>query len=203
MTTSSSEAHLGLRERKKLKTRRAIQENALRLFREQGYDATTVEQIAEAAEISPSTFFRYFPSKEDVVLQDDYDPMIAELLLAQPAELEPVEAVRRTIVQLLRDLPAAERDGLYQRVRLAMDVPALRARQWDGVEDSARMIAGALAQRTGRPADDFELRTLSLALMGAQISAIYHWVETGGTKDIAAVLDQAIDVLARGGRIDR
>src|SRR5580704_2257713 len=61
----------GLRERKKARTRASIREHALRLFREQGYHATTVEKIAEAAEISPSTFFRYFPTKEDLVLQDE------------------------------------------------------------------------------------------------------------------------------------
>ena len=66
----------GLRERKKAKTRAAIQTQALRLIAEQGYEATTVEQIAEAAEISPSTFFRYFPTKEDVVVEDDYDPLL-------------------------------------------------------------------------------------------------------------------------------
>ena len=69
---------MGLRERKKAKTRTAIQHVALRPFREQGCEATTIEQIAEAVEISPSTFFRYYGAKEDLVLTDDYDPLIIE-----------------------------------------------------------------------------------------------------------------------------
>ncbi len=84
----------GLRERKKARTRASIREHALRLFREQGYHATTVEQIAAAAEVSPSTFFRYFPTKEDVVLQDDMDTRMVEALERQPAGLGPVTAVR-------------------------------------------------------------------------------------------------------------
>src|SRR5262252_2552636 len=68
----------GLRERKKQKTRWAIQEHALRLIAEQGYDATTVDQIAAAAEISPSTFFRYFPTKEDLIIEDEYDAVLEE-----------------------------------------------------------------------------------------------------------------------------
>ena len=80
----------GLRERKKARTRAAIREHALRLFREQGYDATTVEQIAEAAEVSPSTFFRYFPTKEDVVLQDDMELLWIDALRAQPAGLSTI-----------------------------------------------------------------------------------------------------------------
>ena len=97
MTMSDAVAPLrpaGLRERKKARTRAAIREHALRLFREQGYPATTVEQIADAAEVSPATFFRYFPTKEDVVLQDDFDIVTLAALEAQPAGLSPIAAFR-------------------------------------------------------------------------------------------------------------
>src|ERR1700683_970799 len=83
----------GLRERKKARTRASLREHALRLFRDQGYTATTVEQIAAAAEVSPSTFFRYFPTKEDLVLQDDMDTRLIEALSQQAGELRPVTAV--------------------------------------------------------------------------------------------------------------
>jgi AcrR family transcriptional regulator len=72
--SSVREQPTGLRERKKAKTRAAIQAHALRLFAKQGYDETTIDQIADAAEVSQSTFFGYFPTKEDVVLHDRFDP---------------------------------------------------------------------------------------------------------------------------------
>ncbi len=87
-------AQASLRERKKARTRASLREHALRLFREQGYQATTVEQIAAAAEVSPSTFFRYFPTKEDVVLQDDMDTRMVEAFARQPPELAPIAALR-------------------------------------------------------------------------------------------------------------
>ena len=80
----ASPAGSGLRERKKARTRATIQACALRLFREQGYDATTIEQIIEAADVSETTFFRYFPTKEDVALDEGYDPMLIEAFQAQP-----------------------------------------------------------------------------------------------------------------------
>src|ERR1700704_1597179 len=82
----------GLRERKKARTRASIREHALRLFRENGYQRTTVEQIAAAAEVSPSTFFRYFPTKEDIILQDDMDTRMIEAMEQQPADLSPLSA---------------------------------------------------------------------------------------------------------------
>src|SRR5215471_12740758 len=110
-------ARPGLRERKKARTRAAIREHALRLFREQGYDETTVEQIADAAEVSPSTFFRYFPTKEDVVLQDDMDLLWLEVYRAQPPGLGPLAALRASVRTAFDALGAADLGEL----REAMD----------------------------------------------------------------------------------
>src|SRR5438445_2877811 len=100
----------GLRERKKARTRAAIRQEAMRLFREQGWEKTTVEQIAEAAEVSPSTFFRYFPTKEDVVLRDDYDELMVESFRAQPAEMTPLQAVRKALREVFGSLTPRERE---------------------------------------------------------------------------------------------
>ncbi|WP_036558387.1 TetR family transcriptional regulator, partial [Nocardia brasiliensis] len=98
----------GLRERKKERTRRTIRLEAFRLFREQGYGETTVEQIAAAAEVSPSTFFRYFPSKEQLVLADDLDPVLMAVFQAQPPEVPPLQAFRDAIAEVFGTLPASE-----------------------------------------------------------------------------------------------
>ncbi|TMB71576.1 MAG: TetR family transcriptional regulator, partial [Chloroflexi bacterium] len=92
----------GLRERKKQKTRESIQRAALRLFVKQGYEETTIEQIAAAAEISPSTFFNYFPTKEDVVLFDAYDPMAIRMFLERPKD-EPLNVVVRRVLEELAE----------------------------------------------------------------------------------------------------
>jgi len=118
----------GLRERKKQKTRWAIQEHALRLFAQQGYDATTVEQIAEAAEISPSTFFRYFKTKEDLVVEDRYDDMMLAVIEATPPEVGPFETLRRAMVDAMGELDAAEEQQILLRMKLTFSVLQVRAR---------------------------------------------------------------------------
>jgi AcrR family transcriptional regulator len=163
-------ARLGLRERKKAKTRAAIREHALRLIREQGYDATTVEQIAEAAEVSPSTFFRYFPTKEDVVLQDDMDLLWIDALRAQPSELSPIAAMRAALHEAFANMSAADIAVLRQTMDLVA-IPAVRARMLDEFARTTQVLANAVAERSGRAPDDFAVLTVAGAVLGVAMAA--------------------------------
>jgi len=165
----------GLRERKKARTRASIREHALRLFREQGYQATTVEQIAAAAEVSPSTFFRYFPTKEDVVLQDDMDTRMIEALEQQPPGLGPLGAVRAATQQVFASYTAADLAVLRETTGLTMTVPEVRARALDEFARTIEVIAEAVAKRAGRPADDLAVRTMAGAIVGVIMSITLPW----------------------------
>ncbi|MFC7384931.1 acyl-CoA-like ligand-binding transcription factor [Sphaerisporangium rhizosphaerae] len=195
---NAQQRYPGLRERKKAKTRRTIQEHAMRLFVEQGYDSTTIEQIAEAAEISPSTFFRYFPTKEDVVIQDDYDPVIAAAFVAQPATLTPLAALRATIRQVFDEVFPQEKDTMLRRIELVWSIPALRARQVEGQIATMATLRNAIAQRTGVPEDDFRLRVFTGAVMGAWMAAIELWIESEGTEPLADLMDRVLGLLEEG-----
>ena len=192
------EEKLGLRERKKLKTRRSIQEHALRLFREQGYEATTVEQIAEAAEVSPSTFFRYYPTKEDTILTDEYDPLIVSSLRAQPPELSPAQAARNTLHELVGGMLADDRQRILERTRLMLSVNSLRARQWDQMRETRDLLIQALAERLDRSRADLEVRWFAAAVLGVWETTVTSWVEEDGRGDLLATLDQAMAFLAAG-----
>jgi AcrR family transcriptional regulator len=187
----------GLRERKKARTRAAIRQHALRLFREQGYAETTVEQIAEAAEVSASTFFRYFPSKEDVVLQDDFDPIAIEKFEALPAGLNPVTALRRALREALDEASADELGQWRELTRLTMSVPELRARALDEYLRSVGMVTELLAKRVGRDPGDFAVRTLAGAVVGIGMSVMMMAMEDPEA-DIAALMDAGLARLEEG-----
>ncbi|WP_326825681.1 acyl-CoA-like ligand-binding transcription factor [Streptosporangium sp. NBC_01756] len=195
---SSSPRAEGLRERKKAKTRRTIQEHALRLFAEQGYEATTVEQIAEAAEISPSTFFRYFPTKEDVAVQDAYDPALAAALAAQPADLTPVAAVRATVSAVLEGFPEDEESQVLTRTRLQLKHTALRARAVDSMTTTIGMLAEGIAGRLGRDITDPLSRATAGAVAGVLLAAVFAWAEADGARRLADVTDEALGLLEAG-----
>lgn len=165
--SGSASPKTGLRERKKAKMRVAIQQHALRLFRERGYDRTTIEQVAEAAEISPATFFHYFPTKEDVVVYDVLDPIFIDALREQPPELGPLDAMRNAMRSALGRLGDGDLKELREREKLMRTVPELRARMLDDILRAVQSIMELIAERIGRPADDVGVRIFVGAVVGA------------------------------------
>lgn len=161
----------GLRERNKIKTHQAIRREAFRLIEENGYAHTTVEQIAGAAEVSPGTFFRYFPSKELVLLADDIDPLLLDALAAQPHDLSPIQAIRRAYETVMAGLSDDQREFESTRQRLIFSIPELKAAVYDEYLRTITLISDAVSRRTGRSARDFEVRVFAGALTGAMIAA--------------------------------
>ena len=189
-----------LRERKRTRTRLMIQTEALRLFGEKGYAQTTVEEIADAAAISSRTFFRYFPSKEDVVMWDEYDPLVDDLLASRPADEPLVETLRAVIRETLSGLYRSDPERLLTRVRLSATVPEVRARFLDQQTHGVEQLAPLLAAKRGAAVDELALRVIGSALFGAVTVALDLWQNDGGKSDLLGLLDQATDALAKGMR---
>ncbi len=196
--------------------RAEIQRQALRLFREQGYEATTVSQIAAAAEVSESSFFRYFANKEDVVRWDAFDPQIIEVFKAQPTTASPIQALRVAFRDVLARLSAGEQEEVRRRLALTTTILPLRGMLLDPARaapgpalaraanlagapagGSLRLLAEALAERTGRTADDPAVRTFLGAVMGVCLSALFA-AAGDPAADIVGPLDDALARLEAG-----
>jgi AcrR family transcriptional regulator len=200
-TAGISPPKLGLRERKKLKTRESIQREAMRLFKRNGYEETTIEQIAAAADISPGTYFNYFPTKEDVVLYDAFDPIIGDLLSSRPPD-EPLGVSFRHVLDLISQLLERDRESVYERSKLSLEVPELRARLWEEFEKAQGFMGGLIAQRSGRSQDDFEIRVVVMALVASMMEAMREWVRLDGQTSLGSLLQRAFDVVDGAGRLD-
>ena len=168
----------GLRERKKIRTRSAIQHEALRLVREQGYEQTTVSQIAAAADVSESTFFRYFRSKEDLFFTDDFDEILVESFREQPLELSPLEALRAALRDAFSDLTESEVADSRERAELAMKVPELRQAMAGRLLEEIDILADLLAPRLGRRHTDLTVRALAGAVVGTMVAVALPLSET-------------------------
>jgi AcrR family transcriptional regulator len=189
----------GWRQQKKNATRDRIRASALRLFQEQGYDSTTVEQISAAAGVSHMTFFRYFPSKEDVALSDSYDPLITSLLELTP-ETEPlVQRIRAALGQGLERMYATNREALFAQNSLIVTTPALRERLWADQVATQEVILEALGGGQDELRHDMQTRVTVAACLAAASTAVLMWVENGGTPELPELLDQAFDALTELG----
>jgi AcrR family transcriptional regulator len=191
----SAQRPAGLRERKKERTRAQIQHEALQLFASRGYEQTTVEQIAEAAEVSVSTLFRYFTGKADIVRYDALDPLLFEEYTRQPAGLSPIVALRGATQAMLSGLPRGTMREQLERGRIVMAVPELRAAVLD---DMATTLGGqfraAEITRTGMEPDPFAVDVLVGALGGAITAAM----RSAHGDDMELILDRTLALLERG-----
>jgi AcrR family transcriptional regulator len=191
----------GLRERKKSRTYDAIVEAAVELFEQKGFDATTVEEIAAAADVSPRTFFRYFDSKLDVVMPRKHasdELSLVEELAARPPEEHPIEAVRQV---LRRDLKAIiDADPLAVRqLRVTMREPSLRARAFDHFQEHQAELLDVFATRLGMGPDALQAHLLAAAVGTAMWTVVDRWVAEGAAEDrLLPLLDEGFELLATG-----
>ncbi|WP_328825310.1 TetR family transcriptional regulator [Tomitella gaofuii] len=192
-------AKMSLREQQKIRTRNAIRAAAMRLFTAQGYDKTTVEQIAHEAEVSHTTFFRYFQTKEQVVLSHDLDDDIEAALAAIPPGLGHFDLLRRLIREMYQVSAADEWTSDPQRMALIDTEPALREAHQLQKEQSIAEAAEFFADYLGVGRGDFALRVFIAAVGGVAFRLM-------GEEDAGRVPDggdfdrvmAAVDLLERG-----
>lgn len=201
MTSHNTPADIGLRERKKLDTRRAIRQVALDLATENGLEALTVEAIAHGAGISPRTFFNYFSHKEDALVTDAAAAAASlhPQIVARPAEESPLHAIRAVIAENdLFSLMNTDRDRTLARQRLVQQHPILVARQLAQHAKMEESLAAAVAERLGvDAATDLRPALVAGVVNAAMRIAIMRWTESDEEK-LADVLLSAFDMLEQG-----
>jgi AcrR family transcriptional regulator len=196
-----------LRERKKLATRRQLRQAALDLVAERGFSHVTVEEIAEAANVSPRTFFNYFPSKEAVLLgADPGRGAVVRARIVQEAPGEPVLDVLRVIMvsearKVVDEFAEYGGDPIHwhRRMKEARADPNLRAAHAAGMAMIERSIAEALAERLGTDLErDPYPGLLAATATGVFRSSMTFWAGSGGTVPLDVLIDLAFHALAEG-----
>lgn len=193
-------APTGLRERKKERTRAALATTALRLFAERGFEHVTVEEIVEACDVSPRTFFRYFATKEDALFSetDHHVERVVERLAGQPGDVGVLDALEAA----LRDLAARyteEREAVLSRHAVIAATPSLRTR----IAERQRGWEAAIVEelrRSGRAGrmSDLDLRLVVATTNAALRVAIESWLDGGAVGDLRRVVNRTFKRLRDG-----
>ena len=193
------DASHGLRERKKLRTREAIIDAALDLFEQKGFDATTVEDIAAAADVSPRTFFRYFESKLALIMARSTTKHVSlgPALAARPAD----ESLIESIGHVMRDeLGAQLEDPLVVReFQVMLTTPSLRTLARDHFYDEEAGMVSAVAERLGLPPDDLTAHVITSSISSALWTTVNRWTAEGADVDeLMPMIDRALATVADG-----
>lgn len=186
----------GLRARKRQETLQRIAQTGLRLFSENGYDATTLDEIAEAAGISRRTFFYYFKSKEEILLEwqmRGFSTQLRQAMLAQPAGMAPIEVTREALKQIAAGIRSKEFLSIDRVMRSSA---ILQARKQASYAFQEQALHEALTERWPDPARSAALRLVAMIALGAMRLAIEEWVRTEGEQEAGPLIDDAFRHIA-------
>ncbi|GGS64284.1 TetR family transcriptional regulator [Streptomyces griseoviridis] len=202
-STPSPPKRASLRERTRAAMRAEVSDVAFRLFAEQGFENTTVEQIAAAASLSRTTFFRYFGTKEEVVLGrvGEYGRQVADALAARPADESPWYALRRAF-DVITEAGPGRPGSPADMMRLLSQACVLMTRHWEKTQGWHSMIAPEVARRLGEsagPVTDMRANALTAAAISCLDAATDAWIATGGTASLSDLADQAMGCLHETG----
>lgn len=193
----SLEAYADMRSRKKARTRLAIQDAALDLFAQQGFEATTVEQIAQRADVSCSTFFRYFATKADIILSD-HDTQLGELcaeVRSQPQDIRELEVVRRALqaawVPNIDPVRTIRTERAVGRSAYLCGAAYFVGRRW------TNEVGAALAQRRGDPDSLEECLIVARTALGVFGAATEQWAASEAEEDFGVLIDRGFAMLGR------
>lgn len=172
-------------------THQRLQDVGLALILQAGYESVTIEQIARAAGVSHMTFFRHFPTKQSLVLQDPFDPAIAAAVAAQPRNLSAITRACRGVRAALEAISLPEEEQVKMRVRIGATTPSLTAGMWANTVATQSAVSDALAD--GSP--PFESRIAAAATIGALTAAVLAWGTDDAGTSLKANLLEALDIL--------
>ncbi|WP_066366775.1 acyl-CoA-like ligand-binding transcription factor [Herbidospora mongoliensis] len=189
---------MGLRERKKAETRQAVHQAALRLTVEQGFDAVTVEAIADAANISRRTFSNYFAAKEDAVLYGEEQRIqdLVEHIRRRPPGERAWPALCAAAAELYREQEDSDREWAM-RTRLARRHPALLARQLANQAILEQEIAVEVASREGLDDRALRPRVMATAFLAALRTAILVWLDERESRPLGETLQESLAEIGR------
>lgn len=188
--TNSTAAATG-RPSKRERTLAALIEAGLDLFERQGYESTTVAEIARAAGVTEMTFFRYFPAKEHLLLDDPYDPVLIAAIGEQPQTDAPFLRALRGVRAAWRALPEPETPVIRRRVRIAAQTPSLRGAMWRSTGNTERAIVAQLVSDGAAPE---VARVAAASVLAALVAGLFSWAEDE-KQTLADAIERALDVI--------
>lgn len=169
--------------------------SGLELFERQGFEATTVAQIAAAARVTEMTFFRHYETKHGLLFDDPYDEVIAGAVATQPQGWSPLRRAVNGLREAWQQVPEPEGDVVRRRVRVVAMTPSLRGEMWQANAETERLVA---EQLVADGADPLRARVAAGALLAAVTAALFEW-STSEHLSLGEAIERALDTLAAPG----